>query len=93
MSWTEITWDEVTYTAQTKIRCMGCSRRLSRQRTFRAPLRGGVTRTEIRMELKVLAAQWHPRGVCPACMASGLYLRLEDGNYALKFPGSGEQVA
>lgn len=87
MSWTEITWSEVTYTDQTKIRCFGCSRRLSRQRTFRAPIRPGVARVDIRSELRELAAKWRQnlRGVCATCMKSGQYVMLDDGNFALKF--------
>lgn len=90
MSWTEVNPFEVTYTVQTKIRCFGCSRRLSRQRTFRAPVRDGILRSEIRVELRQEAARWYPRGVCAGCMATGQYVMLEDGNFALKFPGSSE---
>lgn len=88
MSWTEISPFEVTYTAQTKIRCFGCSRRLSRQRTFRAPVRDGVLRSLIRQELKDQAARWSPRGVCAECMRTGDYVMLDDGNFALRFLGN-----
>lgn len=90
MSWTEINVFEVTYTDQTKIRCLGCSKRMSRQRTFRAPVRDGVTRSQIRMELREIAVMWRLklRGVCASCMATGEYVMLPDGNFALKFPDS-----
>ena len=94
MSWTEVRWDEVTYTDQCKIRCFGCSKRLSRQRTFRASLRPGVTRFEIRAELRELAVKWKTqlRGVCADCMRTGQYVQLPDGNFALKFTGSGDRA-
>lgn len=89
MSWPEISALEVRYTAQTKIRCFGCSRRLSRQRTFVGLLRDGMTRIQLRGELREQASRWNPRGVCAECMRTGQYVMLDDGNFALKFPASG----
>lgn len=88
MSWSE--FPEVTLTVPRKIRCFGCSKRLSRQRTFRRPLRDGFTRQQLRLELLEEAARWYPQGVCASCMQSGKFVMLEDGNFALKFPGSAE---
>lgn len=93
MSWPEITALEVRYTAQTKIRCFGCSKRLSRQRTFVALRQDGQTTFEVRAELRQQASRWNPRGVCADCMRTGQYVMLDDGNFALKFPGSGEGAA
>ena len=101
MSWQEIRFDEVCYTVQLKIRCFGCSKRLSRQRTFRQTLNPWnvnaagqpKNRSEIRQELREQAAKWHPQGVCADCMRTGQYVMLDDGDFALKFPGSGEDAA
>lgn len=47
------------------------------------------------MELKALASKWKAtvRGVCSDCMRTGQYVMLDDGNFALKFPQSGEAAA
>lgn len=86
---------EVTFTDQTKIRCLGCDRRLSRQRTFRAPLPSNVSRWDVRAELREKAMLWRLklRGVCAECMRSGEYVMLEDGNFALKFFDSARLAA
>lgn len=89
MTFTEFEQYEVIHRVQRKIRCLGCSRRMSRQRTFRAPLRDGASRLDIRHELIELSSRWHPRGVCAGCMATGDYVMLEDGNFALKFAAQG----
>lgn len=91
MSLTDFGQYEVTYTAQSKIRCLGCSKRLSRQRTFRAPMEPGRARVDIRTELMDLARRWAAglRGVCASCMSTGQYVMLDDGNFALKFPPQG----
>lgn len=86
---------EVTFTDQTKIRCLGCDRRLSRQRTFRAPIPDGMSRWDVRAELREKAMLWRLklRGVCAGCMGTGEYVMLEDGNFALKFPDSARLAA
>lgn len=97
MSWQEIRFDEVTYTEARKIRCFGCSKRLSRQRTFRqtvnpyniSPATGEPkTRMEIRAELREESRRWHPQGVCADCVRTGQYVLLPDGNFALRDDGS-----
>ena len=98
MSWTEIRFDEVTHTVQHKIRCFGCDRRLSRQRTFRATLNPWnlneqgepKSRSEIRVDLKRQAARWNPQGVCAACMRTGRYVLLPDGNFADRAQGGAD---